>query len=336
MANTYLDELRSKSQSRLSRLQENLSSAAEILGQDGTIYTTGSYGRLEAGAESDIDVFIVSHIKEGEGDEPRSPLMTEVRQIRLKSELIQAVENAGMADFDAGGKFLKTHLYSDIVEETGSPADDFKNTFTGRMLLILESRSVLGGDVYSDLKRDCINAYFRDFASNEADFVPYFLVNDILRMWRTFCVNYEYYRADSSDWRVKNLKLKYSRMLTCFSAIIYLLAVYRINETVTPTDVDRMIGFTPIERLEQFTDEGDFAHIAKGPEIHRTAADIIEDYGEFLEFVQVKKRAIRALKKDEDEWRQKSHEFGARIAGLLKSICGDAGLDNRLYRSILV
>ena len=190
MGESYLQQVRAESQIRLAALNGELSSAREIIGGEGTIFATGSYGRLEASPESDLDVFIVVRSKE-KGDPPiRVPRLDRVRQIRFKSELIVAAKKAGMAEFDAGGKFLDTHLYEDIVEETGSPSDDFKNTFTGRILLILESRSLIGDDTYYDLKNDSIAWYFRDFEGNESDFVPYFLLNDILRMWRTFCVNY--------------------------------------------------------------------------------------------------------------------------------------------------
>ena len=70
-------------------------------------------------------------------------------------------------------------------------------------------------------------------------------------MWRTFCVNYEFHRKDGdSRNKIKNLKLKFSRMLTCYSGIVYLMAVYARDDRVQPDDVRAMIAISPTERLE--------------------------------------------------------------------------------------
>lgn len=336
MSDSYLAKVRSQSRERLELLKGELGPAADLAGEDGTIFATGSYGRLEAGPESDLDVFIVSRAKQGAAAPLYTPSMDRVRQIRLKSELIIAAEKAGMAEFDAGGKFLETHVYDEIVKEVGSPSDDYKNTFTGRILLILESRPLIGDDLYVSLKKDSINSYFRDFDGNEAEFVPYFLINDLLRMWRTFCVNYEFFREGTSDWRVKNLKLKYTRMLTCYSAILYMAAIYRLRGTVTPADVEGMSSLTPVERLEKFSPSGPFDTHSEINKLSELSESIIADYGIFLEFVQEKKAAMKALKTDEDSWRERSHEFGAKIASLLQLVSGDDAFANRLFRSILV
>lgn len=332
----YLEKIRTSSIERLDELVRQLGVAEQIIQSDGTIYATGSFGRLEAGPESDLDVFIVSLPKNMNDSESRDPLVNQVRQIRLKSELIVGAQAAGMAEFDGGGRFLETHLYGDIVNEVGSPADDFKNTFTGRMLLILESRSILGSTIYDRLKSESINSYFGDFEGNENKFVPYFLINDLLRMWRTFCVNYEFFRKGTSDWRIKNLKLKYTRMLTCFSAIIYISAVYRQNNTVTPRDIEEMSALTPVDRLNLFGHGGKFEEIGSNEQIAEVAQSAIRDYSEFLELVQEKNSAIKALKKDEKEWRERSYEFGGKIATLVSAVNGTDGLKNRLFRSILV
>lgn len=336
MGSGYLDKVKAESCNRLDRLKDALGSASDLAGNDGTIFATGSYGRLEAGPESDLDVFIVSRAKGNPPAPPYKPSMDQVRQIRLKSELIIAAEKAGMAEFDAGGKFLETHVYDEIVKEVGSPADDYKNTFTGRMLLILESRPLLGNELYERLKKDAIQSYFRDFAGHAGEFVPYFLVNDLLRMWRTFCVNYEFFREGTSDWRVKNLKLKYTRMLTCYSALLYISAVYRMKESVTPNDISEMSAITPVERVRLFSGDGSFAAHGEIQKLVDLSERIVSEYEIFLEFVQEKKAAIKALKTDEDSWRERSHSFGALIASSLQLVSGDDPFANKLFRSILV
>lgn len=334
MGESYLSQVKGSSSERLEALRSELTVAREIIGEDGTVFATGSFGRLEAGPDSDLDVFVVSRNKDG-GEEA---VLSLIRQIRLKSELIVAAQKVRMAEFDSGGKFLETHFFDELVSEVGSPADDYKNTFTGRMLLILESRPLLGDEVYGDLKKQAINSYFADFVGNETEFVPYFLINDLLRMWRTFCVNYEHFskKKPTSDWRIKNLKLKYIRMLTCFSAVIYLSAIYRMSGTVTPPDVEAMSLLSPVERLQEFSSDGKFSSLGETDAIAEKANEAVADYGEFLEFVQEKKEAIKTLKRDDEDWRGKSHEFGGKIAELIRLVNGGDGFNNRLFRSILV
>ena len=84
--------------------------------------------------------------------------------------------------------------------------------------------------------------------------MPAFLTNDILRLWRTFCVNYEAGTEREPEdkkakGKLKNYKLKHSRMLTCYSAILWLLAIYAKKNSVSRDDAFAMTGMTPTERL---------------------------------------------------------------------------------------
>src|SRR6202023_3331392 len=129
------------------------------------------------------------------------------------------------------------------------------NTFTARLLLLLESCALIGKPVYREVTNDVIAAYWRDYEDHKSDFMPAFLANDILRLWRTFCVNYEARtdrvpEAKKAKGKLKSYKLKQSRLITCYSAILYLLAIFRKNGTVSPQDALEMIDFTPTQRLE--------------------------------------------------------------------------------------
>src|SRR5205807_2008244 len=128
------------------------------------------------------------------------------------------------------GQYLVHYTVDELKDTLGKPEDDSNNTFTARLLLLLESRPLLAEDIYSESIELVVDSYWRDFARHEKDFMPSFLANDILRLWRTFCVNYEA-RTKSEDVsqrakrRLKNFKLKHSRLLTCYSGIVYLLAI---------------------------------------------------------------------------------------------------------------
>lgn len=105
--------------------------------------------------------------------------------------MIDVTKKHGIPEFDGDGKYLVHYSVDQLVSTLGTPNDDASNTFTARLLLLLESTAVLGEKTYSDAIDDVIASYWGDYEKHKNNFVPAFLTNDILRLWRTFCVNYE-------------------------------------------------------------------------------------------------------------------------------------------------
>ena len=87
-----------------------------------------------------------------------------------------------------GGAYLNHYSLHDLIDTLGKPEDDLMNTFTARLLLLLESKPFVGEKVYESTLEAVIEAYWRDYEDHKDDFIPQFLVNDILRLWRTLCV----------------------------------------------------------------------------------------------------------------------------------------------------
>jgi hypothetical protein len=76
--------------------------------------------------------------------------------------------------------------------------------------------------------------------------------------------------------KLKNYKLKHSRLLTCYSGLLYLLALYVEKGTVGPTDAVTMIDLTPTQRLEWLLKQ---QHLKKA---HSIIERLIGRYDEFL------------------------------------------------------
>ena len=338
MSEEYLREVREESDRRFQELRKSLMPAHKMLGGKGCVYASGSYGRLEAGPKSDLDLFVVVKTYKRE-DKPDAPLkfrLKETEQIILKRELIVQAQDAGMPEFDGGGKFLKTHSFSSYTRYLGSQEDDYRNTLTGRMLLLLESKCLISDKVYNELLDDVIKAYFRDYASNEGQFLPSFLFNDIIRMWRTFCVNYEFYRRDKMRDGVKNLKLKYSRMLTCYSALLTLLSDYTQNHSVSPSNVKLMASKTPTERLEELVSRY-AGSTSSDKRIRSNLDEALVDYSGFLQLVHGRDgEPAEVLKEEEEVWRKRSYEFGEKLTRAMSDIAGTDPLSNDLYRIVLI
>ena len=215
-----LDTRRSETNSRFKELQENLKAAEEIASSKACVYATGSFGRGEASRHSDLDLFIVGRGSVGD------PALSRLDEICLEADLIEATRALAIPEFSGDGEYLIHYTRQKFIDALGTQDDDAINTFTARLLLLLESKPLLGENVYQETIENVIASYWRDYAANKNEFIPAFLANDILRFWRTFCVNYEARtrtmpEEKKAKRRLKHYKLKHSRLLTCYSALLY-------------------------------------------------------------------------------------------------------------------
>ena len=248
------------------------------------IYATGSYGRREASAASDVDLFIVDAIRVDEqGKDERS--LSNVEQIRLKAALIEVCnDELGLPEFDGDGRFLDVHPFGKILEALGGTRDDALNYFTARLLLLLESQVVFNAGTYRSVVEGFLGAYYRDFSGHETNFLPAYLVNDIVRYWKTLTLNYEHARRMDEEHpttslakikakhRLKNLKLSFSRIMTCYSALVS-LAHAASKGVVLVEEVESLVYRSPVERLEALRSEEELTEIVD---------QVLEGYAWFL------------------------------------------------------
>lgn len=244
-----IDRRKNYTLEQISKLQNELAFSEDALSSKGCIYLTGSFGRLEASEGSDIDAFIAC---DGNTHERAISRLTE---IKIKADLITGTERLGFPEFDGDGDYLRLFPFRKILDSIGSRDDDYENTFTARLLLLLEGRALIGERSFDDLKRQIINAYWKDYVGNEEEFVPAFFANDVLRLWRTFCVNYEARTSGDTPVkrakrRAKNFKLRHTRILTCFSALALLLASEARKEKVDQEKMLQICSLTPVERIK--------------------------------------------------------------------------------------
>ncbi len=263
-----LQKRRTFCEARLATLTERVSGVEELTSEpDLSIYVTGSYGRLEAREDSDLDLFFVS--------KATTPI-DRITKILLDAELIRITRSLGFPAFSNDAQYLQIHLLDEMLDQLGGPEDDSRNFFTARMLLLLESRPVFGDANYRLILEKIIDSYFRDFHDHTGDFRPLFLVNDVLRFWKTMCLNYENKRnrgqdrANKNKHHLKNLKLKFSRLLICFSTIIPLFAS-RANSREEVLD---LTAIPPLQRL---------ANLIKTDEQKRLYNQLVELYEIFLD-----------------------------------------------------
>ncbi|GEC15576.1 nucleotidyltransferase domain-containing protein [Nitrobacter winogradskyi] len=325
-----LERRRSETASRLANLRVKLEAAEEMVSGKACVYTTGSFGRGDASPYSDLDLFIVGRLDDDKEEEPTSALKR-LDDVLVRADLVRATRDLKIPDFDGDGKYLVHYSIADLTKTLGHPEDDVTNTFTARLLLLLESSPLLGRSVYESITRDVIARYWQDFSDHEASFIPGFLANDILRLWRTFCVNYEVRTASTSvekkaKRKVKNFKLKHSRLLTCFSALLFLLNVFRLNKTVRSEDAVEMIKLSPTQRLEKI------AGMHADMSVQSCVSKLLDQYDAFLEMTNHSELELVSIFQDGvryQPYKERGHAFGNTMFNAV-NLVGDGSLFHRI------
>jgi len=228
-----LQKRKLESERRISELESEINSSSLFQNKLIAVYCAGSLGRHDFGVLSDLDLFVITKESslQGEIDSPFCQKLIEINNALGYPRLTE--------------RFLKVHLLSENLKAVGAPKDDTENFFTMRMLMLLESKPVANEEIYGSCLSEIVGHYYRD-ANDDRIFSPTFLVNDLLRYWRTLCLNYEQIRQNPDrPWRKKNINLKFSRMITVFSTVLPLIAMpIRCEGEFLP-----LTEKTPLERL---------------------------------------------------------------------------------------
>ncbi len=327
-----LIERRAYTEKRIQEIRSHLAGSEKIADGKACVYVTGSFGRLEASPHSDLDLFILGKSSQQAGREERC--LKRLEEICIKAELIKVTSELRIKEFSGDGRYLVHYSIDKLVTRLGTEKDDSSNTFTARLLLLLESRPLVGSAIYTELTRKAIDAYWKDYQDHEKEFMPAFLANDILRLWRTFCVNYEARSKsvpaiEKAKKKLKNYKLKYSRLLTCYSALLYLLAVYADKKTVSPLDAMHMIELTPTRRLGWLLEQPYLS------EAHEVIRRLLAQYEAFLQTTNGAEKDLVELFSDSAksrEYMNNAYQFGDSVFEALKKI----GNENRFHRLLVV
>ena len=313
-----------RAEERLDRLraemQMTLASETDVtLNPDLCIYATGSLARLEANEFSDLDAFFLL------SGSSKDSSLSRIREVNVLSAVIRVAEEEGFPDFSNDGEYLKFLYLDDVVAGIGGRDDDYHNAFTARMLLMLESKFLFNEEAYRRSRQAVIESYFRDFHRHARDFKPTFLANDVLRFWRTLCLNYEHsrqWRGSASPGRtakghLANLKLKFSRMNICFSFLATLLAH---EAPLSSDDVIADCNLTPMQRWDRLA--GQF------PNLHQQFATLVTLYNWFLERTGYEKTVVLnwiSVRENRDSAFEKAHAFSDAVYGIVREIATQRG-----------
>lgn len=223
-------------------LQERRDRIASLdVDEDASVVLMGSWGRREITSESDDDFMVLLL---GEARDDARPSIAEV---------------ADALGGKAPGReeiFGRQVALDDLRDKIGRDEDSNAN-LTRRMLLMLESVAICGEQVHKDARRALIEGYL---AANVKDYrPPRFLLNDLVRYWRTIAVDFESkMRARKGEgWGLRNAKLRLSRKALFAGGLLPVLDCYRHPGSEMLDYLDERMAVPPLDRLaDVFVDRG--------------------------------------------------------------------------------
>jgi predicted nucleotidyltransferase len=316
-AHRKLSVRKKNSHELIRKVRERFHKSDEFSLNNMTVFCAGSLARNEVGKNSDLDVFLIKN------NNRKIKNITRLQEIKLFVELMNINNDLNFPEFSNDGEYLRIHSINEMTEKTGSPKDDYENLFTTRMLLLLESKCICNDKVYNQFMEHIVDNYLRD-SKGKSSFKPLFILNDILRYWRTLCLNYEDKRSDPNrPWRKKNVSLKFSRMLTVFSTILPLVA----EPIRTKREILELTKHAPLERMAIGLDA------LNNRKLNRRFIEFINTYEEFLSWKEFENPELY-FKNAEN--RKRIERKTIRFSSFIYDALTDNNIDPELKRFLII
>ncbi len=247
------------------------------------VVVTGSLGRGEADDGSDADWLLLV-------DGPSNPDHT-----RLHREIGQKIGEAIGKDVGRTRTFGEIVASHDLVHYIAGLRDTNIN-LTRRMLLLAESRALTNPVVRERVIRNVLARYVEDRpVSNKRDTgrydpIPYFLLNDVVRYWRTVASDYasKMWERTHDGWGIRNIKLRFSRKLLFVWGLLASFSGRLFDDagSLARAGTEDQFVLLLLELIREQTDTPPLellARVASSSGVkNETALEIFSTYDEFL------------------------------------------------------
>lgn len=297
-AEQVIEKSRRFTEEKLKKLEEALSSV-DI--PNWSLIVNGSYARREASLHSDFDYFILH--KGAIAPVDLNQIQDQVRAI-VKKTIGKLPSKEGA--FDAA-------LEIGTLSKNIGGAKDTNEHITRRILFLTEGMAVNNPGLYAAQRDELIARYVSHEISDHQ--LGMFLLNDLIRYYRTVCVDFEYKTVESNKaWGIRNIKLVFSRKLLYFSGVLIAAEMAQRTALQKRQIAQELISLPPVERIRK---------------VCRAAADrAIESYATFLAALEEEhvREMLEKVTADRDSHtdefkrlKNEGHHFSFHLMSALKS-----------------
>ncbi len=203
-----------------------------VLDPDAAVVLLGSWGRREVTSASDDDAIV---------------LFCGERRDHVRPEPGEVAAVLGGPAPGPEGLFGATAWLADLVDRIGLDGDTNTN-LTRRMLFLLESVAIAGDAAHVRSRTEVVATYL---GAHERDYrPPRFLLNDLVRYWRTIAVDFEgKHRSRGGDgWGLRHAKLRFSRKVLFAGGLLPVLECHALPAPEMPAFLVERFSQPPLDR----------------------------------------------------------------------------------------
>ncbi len=146
-----------------------------------------------------------------------------------------------------GGPFAQLEHLPGMVRNMGGQGDT-NQRLTRRMLFLLEGEPLTDVADFRAARRTLLERYIAPRVGD--GMLPLFLLNDLIRYYRTIAVDYEFKTSEADKpWGLRNLKLVFSRKLLYASGLFAIAATRDGPADAKIARLEALLALTPIDRM---------------------------------------------------------------------------------------
>lgn len=234
------------------------------------VVVLGSLARHEVTPYSDLDYVVIVHSL------PTPEKISSTRELLTAAESVRKQFNFKKPG--RTGMFGIVLSAPELTERIGLEQDT-NLSHSRRILLLQESASIYQPALHKKLIEGILCRYLIDYTETKKG-VPRFLLNDVMRYWRTLAVDYQAKRWESIEpnWGLRFLKLIISRKIVFAGTLVSLL----LTEEATVEYFYQQFSMPPLARIAQLYNKleqeylNDLATILNVAEVFLSALSIKE------------------------------------------------------------
>lgn len=212
---------------------------------DVALIFVGSWGRHEVTAGSDNDFYLLA-LNEPTQIPPR--LIEAVKEALAQEQRERSGDDGRHRDPGQEKTFGRAVSLAHLIRKIGRNPDTNDN-LTHRMLLVLESVSAHNPEFHGHARGAIVSNYLDSPIKDSQP--PRLFLNDIVRYWRTMCVDFAGKMRERSGqgWGLRNAKLRTTRKMLFASGLLPVLRCASLSAGEIGPFLQQEFGKIPTDRV---------------------------------------------------------------------------------------